>query len=152
MEFYELLQKRHSVRSFAKRQIEPDKIQKILAAIETAPSAGDLKAYHVSVTEDIEEINQLSSIGSRQEFIADAGAVFIFCANPEQSAKKYGERGKRLYALQDATIACAYAQLAATDTGLGSCWVGSFDERAVKKIIKLKNDSMVVALLPVGYE
>jgi len=56
-------------------------------------------------------------------FIASAPTVFVFCAKPQRSERKYGKRGVELYCLQDATIACAHGQLEATAPGLGSIWV-----------------------------
>ncbi|MFN7181896.1 MAG: nitroreductase family protein, partial [Planctomycetota bacterium] len=61
------------------------------------------------------------------------------------------DRGKKLYAIQDATIACAYAQLAITALGLGSVWVGAFDEKKVKQILNLPKELKPIAILPIGY-
>ena len=74
----------------------------------------------------------------------------VFCANPARSAAKYRERGTRLYAIQDATIACAFAMLAATALGLGTVWVGAFDDVAVQKVLGTR-DLLPVAILPIGY-
>jgi nitroreductase len=65
--------------------------------------------------------------------------------------ERFGERGRGLYSVQDATIACAYAQLAATALGLGSVWVGAFDPDEVRKIVGLPEAQQPVAILPIGY-
>ncbi len=80
-----------------------------------------------------------------------APLVLVFCAHPARSAKKYGQRGATLYGVQDATIACAYAQLAATALGLASVWVGAFDDEAVRAAIGAGQDLLPVAILPIGY-
>ncbi len=82
--------------------------------------------------------------------IAQAPASLVFCANPARSAAKYRNRGERLFALQDATIACAFAMLAATALGLGTVWVGAFDDGAVQRVLGV-GDLLPVAILPVGY-
>jgi nitroreductase len=85
-----------------------------------------------------------------QEFIAQAAVVLVFCACPSESAAKYGSRGKELYCVQDATIACSYAQLRVADLHLGACWVGAFDTAQVSKVLHLSNAHHPVALLPIG--
>ncbi|MEM5811448.1 MAG: nitroreductase family protein [Candidatus Aenigmatarchaeota archaeon] len=80
-----------------------------------------------------------------QDFIKEAPVVLVFCANSFRSEIRYGERGRDLYCIQDATIACTFAMLAATSLGLGCCWISAFDEKMVKSIFKIKN------LKPIGY-
>jgi len=77
--------------------------------------------------------------------------VLVFSADPVRSATRFGERGANIYALQDATIAAAYAQLAVVATGLASTWVGDFDEQRVKELLELDADLVPVSLLSVGY-
>jgi nitroreductase len=72
-------------------------------------------------------------------------------ADPPASARTYGERGATLYSVQDATIACHHAHLAAASLGLGSVWVGAFSPAQVAKALALPKDLVPVALLPVGY-
>jgi len=80
----------------------------------------------------------------------NVGLVLVFLADPERSSARYGDRGAKLYAMQDATIACAYAQLAAAELGLGSVWVGAFDEERVAKAVNAAGKKPV-AMLPIGY-
>lgn len=82
-------------------------------------------------------------------FVAQAPMVLVFCANQARSPAKYRERGASLYAIQDATIACAFAMLAATALGLGTVWVGAFDAAAVQRVGC--HDLLPVAILPIGY-
>jgi nitroreductase len=115
-----------------------------------APSAGNLQAYQVWLVRDRAVKGELVRAALEQEFIAQAPVVLVFCAAPARAAK-YGTRGETLYALQDATIAAAYAQLAAAALGLGTCWVGAFNEELVAKAVPLPPDQRAVALLPIGY-
>jgi len=86
-----------------------------------------------------------------QAFIAQAPIVLVFCTNAARSAERYGERGVRLYALQDATIAATFAMLATHDLGLATCWIGAFDDDAVHTVIKAPPQHIPVAMLPIGY-
>lgn len=149
MDFREVVQNRKSVRAYKKQAVEEEKIDKILELVNLAPSAGNLQAYKIFVVKDKNVKRELTLAAMGQECISTASIALVFCAVPEESAIKYGERGRKLYAIQDATIACAYAQLAATEMGLSSCWVGAFDEHKVQNI--LNTSLLPVAILPIGY-
>lgn len=151
MDFFEVLKKRHSIRKFKPDRIPEDKLIKIFDAINSAPSAGNLQAYEVFVVEDKESLKRLSRSAFDQEFIHQAPVALVFCANPSRSGWRYGLRGERLYSIQDATIACAYAQLSATALGLGSVWVGAFNTDEVLKVIGSPSGLIPIAILPIGY-
>ena len=150
MEFRELIEARHSVRRFAAQDIEDDKLQKILHAANRAPSAGDLQAYSIVVARSASARQALASAAFDQQSMAQAAVVLVFLAETARAAK-YGRRGEELYALQDATIACAYAQLAVDDLGLSSVWVGAFRDSAVIEAVGASAGQMPVAMLPIGY-
>ena len=138
------------MRAFKDQPVEEEKIQKILKALNSAPSAGDLQAFEVILVKEQAQKEALLEAGLRQQFLKQADFILVFLTNAKRSAK-YGERGAKLYCLQDATIACAYAQLAATAQGLASVWVGAFDEKDVVKALEIKAGLTPVALLPIGY-
>jgi nitroreductase len=148
---HEIFKKRHSVRSFQNKAIEEEKLKEILEAANSAPSAGNLKAREIVVVKDLETKNGLVKTTSGQDFIAEASVVLVFFALPEKSGKEYGERGRNLYSIQDATISASFAWLQAVDLGLSCCWVGAFDEKEVKEILKVSPDWYPVAILPIGY-
>jgi len=150
MNLFEAIEKRHSVRKYKPIPIEAEKLNKIYDAINKAPSAGNLHAYQVYTVTNSEMKQKLSKAALGQESLIQAPLVLIFCAVPARS-KKYGKRGETLYCIQDATIAAAYAQLAATALGLATCWVGAFDESEVIKALKLPIGHRPVAILPIGY-
>jgi len=151
MEFTALIGHRRSIRAFQSRSIDVEILQSIFEAVNLAPSAGNLQAYEIYVVADITQRADLARAALGQEFIAEAPVVLVFCANPARSAVRYRDRGMKLYSIQDATIACTYAMLAATDRGMGSVWVGAFDEREVRRALAIPDDLLPVALLPVGY-
>lgn len=151
MEFCNLIEARRSVRAFAPQAVTEEQLETILSAANRAPSAGNLQAYEIYVITKAETRSQLVMAAWNQEFIAQAPLVLAFCAHPARSAWRYKQRGVELYTLQDATIACTYAMLAATNLGLGSVWVGAFDEDAVRKAIDAPPEHCPVILLPIGY-
>ena len=151
MDFFEATDKRRSVRAFRAAPVEEAKLQQVLAAANQAPSAGNLQAYEIYLVRRPEQRRELARAALSQEFIAQASLALVFCAHPARSQPRYRERGASLYAVQDATIACTFAMLAATALGLGSVWVGAFDEAGVRRVIGVKDDLRPVAILPLGY-
>ncbi len=150
MDFFELIKTRCSMRAFTPQAVEDEKLQRILESINLAPSAGNLQAYEVYLVTRPEERTALMHAAWDQAFVAQAPVVLVFCTHAARSAK-YGARGADLYCLQDATIACTYAMLAATALGLGSVWVGAFDDDAVWRALGSPQGQRPVAMLPIGY-
>jgi len=151
MDYFELLDKRHSIRSYTSQPVEDEKLHAILQAANCAPSAGNLQAYEIYVVTDATRLQALARAALDQMFIVQAPVALVFCANPARCSQKYGRRGTTLYCIQDATIACAFAHLAAAALGLGSVWVGAFDEDGVRRVIGVWEDLRPIAILPVGY-
>jgi len=151
VDFFNVLKERHSVRLFQARLVEAEKLQAILEAINRAPSAGNLQAYEVYLVRQADRRADLVRGAGDQEFLAQAPIVLVFCAHAMRAETRYRERGSELYCIQDATIACTFAMLAATALGLSSVWVGAFDEKAIREIIGAPRDQRPVAMLPVGY-
>ena len=151
MDFFELVKARRSVRAYESRAVEEDKLEQILEAANRAPSAGNLQSYVILVVRNPASKQALVRAALGQDFIAQAHVVLAFFAHRLMSASKYKQRGAELYSVQDATIACAYAQLAATALDLCTVWVGAFDDAEVARILKAKPEWRPVALLPVGY-
>ena len=151
MEILEVLKKRHSVRKFKDKEIEKEKIQLILEAANSAPSAGNLQAREIFLVKDNQKKQELTEAALGQDFIAETPIVLVFFANPQRSASKYGQRGEELYCTQDATLSAAYAWLQAIELDLGTCWVGAFDDEAVKEVLEIKEDWQPVVILPIGY-
>lgn len=151
MDLFETINARRSVRAFQPDEVETDKLNAILAAMMKAPSAGNLQAFQVYVVRDRQKKQALAEAALGQTFLAQAPVVLVFCADHDRSAQHYRQRGEDLYSLQDATIATAYAQLAAAAFGLGTCWVGSFDDGKIAKILGVSDGHTPVSLLPMGY-
>jgi nitroreductase len=151
-DFFETVRHRHSVRKYhPDMPVEREKLHAILEMACAAPSAGDLQAYRVFAVQQQERREALRRAADDQAFVSEAPVCLVFCADPERSASRFGERGRRLYATQDATIAAAYAQLAVVAAGLASTWVGYFEEDKVAQALGTDPGLIPVAMLSVGY-
>ncbi len=151
MDFYSVLKARHSVRAFEDKEVSKSQIEKIIGSFMLAPSAGNLQALRVYYTKNPALKKDLAVGCLGQDSVENASVVFVFCADKQQAASRYAERGYDLYSVQDATIAAAYAQLSAAAEGLGSVWVGAFDPLEVSRIIDAEPHVVPVAVVPVGY-
>ena len=151
MEFFETVRNRHSVRKYQPREVEQDKLNQILETVNAAPSAGDLQGYQVILVRDPSTKQALSQASYGQGCLVEAPLALVFCADHLRSAGKYGKRGADLYAVQDATIATAYCQLAATALGLATVWVGAFDPKGVSAAINAPANMTPVSIVAIGY-
>jgi len=150
VDFFDVIEKRRSVRAFRADPVGDDEIEKILRAVNAAPSAGGLQAYEVIVVRRASARADLASASFGQSFVAEAPVSLVFLAHPARSAVEYGERGRRLYCIQDATIAACHAHLACVALGLSSVWVGAFSDDRVRDAVGAPRELIPVCILPVG--
>ncbi len=151
MDFEEIVEKRRSIRKFAPKDVHIEMIKKIIDIGHMAPSAGNLQARDFILIRKNNIKEELVQCALGQSFIGEAPWVIVVCANKARSAKKYGERGRELYSVQDATAAVENMLLAITGQGLGSVWVGAFDESKVSELLSIPEGVRPVAILPIGY-
>ena len=143
MELKKVIQKRYSIRSFQNIEVHTKRIEEIFELARLAPSSGNFQSFRVVVVKDSDTKKKLSHI--------EAPVILVICAVPEEQAIRYGDRGRNLYAIQDATIFAAYCQLITVDLGLASVWVGAFRESKVREILGLDDNLRPIALMPLGY-
>jgi nitroreductase len=146
MDFLELVGKRHSVRSYSDQSVEQEKLMQILEAARLAPSACNVQPWYIVVLQG-EQVKGLASAYARSWFL-EAPLVLCVCADTTAA----WARGDRVsYAMVDAAILMEHIVLAATELGLGSCWVGAFDVQALRGILQVPQHIMPVAMTPLGY-
>ncbi len=150
METFECILSRRSVRNFLRRVVSDTEITKLLEAAIHAPSSGNLQNWLFIVVRDQTKKLQLAEAALGQMWIATADVIIVVCSKTSRVMLRYGERGN-LYAIQNCAAAIQNILLAANNLGLGTCWVGAFEEDAVKRILKIPPDIDVHALIPVGY-
>jgi nitroreductase len=150
MSILKTIKERRSVRRFQKKEIPEEIIDKLIEALIWAPSAGNLQSrkFHFVFNKEIKE--RLAQAALDQRFIAQAPLVVVGCTDDEIQWK-YGERGKKLYSICDVACGIQNLMLLARDLGLGSCWVGAFDEKEVSKILNLPESLHPIVITPVGY-
>ena len=151
MDFNELVQSRRSIRKFKKQNVSKEDIIKIIKAAQHAPSGGNCQPWHFFVIFDKNIQAEIKNKSCNQAFILSAPVFIIVCADIERSEKKYGERGRDLYCIQDTAAAVQNILLCAKDLGLGACWCGDFNENTLSAILQLKNNLRPIAIIPVGY-
>ncbi len=135
MEFKEVLQNRISTRSYNGKPVTKEQVDEILTLMRLAPTARHLESYRVKVSVgDADFVEQIGNSNGQIDRIRGCGAVMVFFAEPQNVVSKYGDKDLGVFCLQDATLACAYAQLAATDLGLSTLWMGAFDDEKLKDI------------------
>ena len=151
MDLWEAISTRSSIRQFGARGVNPSTVKKILETGVRAPSAGNRQSWHFVVVRRAGIKEELSQAAFGQGAVAQAPVVIVICADPERSATKYGSRGRELYCLQDTAAAAGHMLLAATALGLGTCWVGAFDERSAALALDLPEHLRPVAMILLGY-
>jgi nitroreductase len=150
MDFFETLKARHSIRKYVEgAKVEESSLQTILEACNAAPSAGNLQGYRIIVVRSDDQKSAVAEAAYGQTFITNAGVLLAFVADFSVSAERYGDRAQ-LYAIQDASIAATVACYAATDLGLGTCWIGAFDDDQMAKVLGVPEGSRPVAIIAVG--
>lgn len=139
---------RRSTRKFSSRQVEQWKIDKILAAADTAPTAGNFQGFEIFYVKDPKVKEKLVEAANNQPYV-NTPVVLVFCMNPERVKLNFPQEILAKFSIQDATLAAAYSQLAASALGLSSIWIGMIDEEKVKVLVgtKLRPSS----LLCIGY-
>lgn len=146
----ELFARRFSCRTFTPEPVPPAVLDALLDAARWAPSAGNLQPWRFLVVHAEAVRRQLAAAAHDQAFVAEAPVTVVVCAVADESAPRYGARGRTLYCLQDTAAAVENLLLAATAHDLGSCWVGAFDEQAVSRALGLDPAWRPVAMVPLG--
>lgn len=151
MDTIECIMTRRSVRKFKEQPVEWDKIGKILDAGRYAPSSGNLQNWKFIVVSDKEKKKVIAEASAGQHWIADAPYIIVIISEPDKANRFYGIRGERLYAIQNCAAAAENMLLAAHSLGLGSCWIGAFDENKISSILNLIKEVRPHVILPIGY-
>lgn len=151
MDIYEAIKTRRSIREFQERPVEEEKIRKILEAAVQAPSAGNTQEWRFMVIKNPNLKSQISKAALGQNFIAKAPIVIVICADLKEIEMAYGRRGVELYSLLDCGIVAQNLMLSARAEGLGTCPVGAFDEKEIKRTLSLPENFRPVLIIPLGY-
>jgi nitroreductase len=147
MDFESVIKSRESIRDYADKKVEDEKINFVLECARLAPSWTNKQCWHFIVVKDKKNIKDLSKNSIINLWLKDAPVIIVACGDP----KKSGSRNNIDYYAVDVSIALQNLVLAATYKGLGTCWIGGFNEKKVKDILEIPENIKVVALTPLGY-
>lgn len=149
MDIYEAIKSRRSVRSYKTDPVSEDKLVKILDAARLAPSGKNGQPWRFLVVRDQALRKELIPACRKQAFIADAPIVIVACAKESECYQNHGGYMKSFSV--DIGIAFDHLMLTAAAEGLGTCWIGAFEEEKVKQVLNIPADLRVVALTPLGF-
>lgn len=146
MNVLEAIRERYSCRAYQDRSIEPEKLDTILEAARLAPSARNFQDWRFVVVTETETKRRLAEATNRPDVFAKASAIIAACSNSD-----YVMRCGQAIGPIDVAIALEHICLEATELGLGTCWIGSFDPDKVRRVLGIPGDIAIIELMTVGY-
>ena len=147
MDVFDAIKTRKSVREYLDKPVEDEKLNVILEAGRLAPSASNRQEWRFIVVRDPKTRRKLAEAASSQAFVGQASVVIVACAETDNHVMRCGQL---CYPI-DVAIALDHMSLVATELGLGTCWIGAFNEQRVKEILGIPEEIRVVQLMPLGY-
>jgi nitroreductase len=147
MDVMKAIQSRRSIRAYDTRGVEEEKLIRILESARLSPSAGNRQERRFVIIKDAKTRKLLSEAAKNQSFVAEAPVVIAACSVESEYVMSCGQLAYPI----DTAIAVDHITLQAVEEGLGTCWIGAFDEKKVKEILNIPDNVRVVALLPLGY-
>ena len=155
MSVMDIIRNRQSVRKYLDKPIEEDKLESILEAARLAPSSSNSQPWHFIVVKNAELKKKLVQavplgVAAINHFIEEAPVLIVGCVFPNFFQKVSALLGRENHII-DVSIAMEHMVLVAEELGLGTCWIGWFDEGKVKKLLKVPKNAKVVAMLSLGY-
>lgn len=147
MDVSRAIEVRRSIRRYKKKEIEDEKLEKILESGRIAPSAANRQQWKFLVVKDFDLKRELVDACHAQKFVEEAPVVIVACSTESEHKMPCGQFAYTV----DNSIALSFMMLQATELELGTCWLGAFDETMVKKVLKIPDKIRVVGILTMGY-
>ncbi len=143
----DIIKKRRSVRRFNGNEIPHEFMEQILEAGRWAPSGANAQPWRLIVVTEKEKLKSIAECCYYKVFksrhVGEASAAVVICADPRAGSETY---------VLDAAIAGTNMTLMATSLGIGSCWIGAFEEETLKKMLCIPGNLKIIALIALGYE
>ncbi|MBU0716934.1 MAG: nitroreductase family protein [Planctomycetes bacterium] len=149
MDVMTAIRTRRSVRSYAARPIPADVLERMQQALRYAPSACNYQPWRFIMVTDADLKQKVAQASFDQMWMAAAPVIVVGCGDLTHAYKTMGGRGNSTDI--DLAIALDHLSLAAVAEGLGTCWIGAFDEQRVKELLDVPTEIKVVAMMPLGY-
>ena len=147
MNLYDAIKARYSVRAYQDRDVEQEKIDRIMEAARLAPSASNRQPWKFVLVRDAETRKKLVSICHNQEFVGQAPVVIAGVGLSPNRIMSCGVPSDPV----DVAIAMEHIALAAVAEGLGTCWIGSFDQERICELLGIPDNAKVVQVMTLGY-
>ena len=147
MDVFTAIQGRRSIRKYKSTPVEEEKLSKVLEAARLAPSASNMQNWKFIVVRDETVRRKLAEAAGGQSWVAKAPVVIVACGTEPDGIMLCGQHRYNI----NVSIAVTHMLLEAYELGLGTCWLGRFEEDKVKKLLKIPEDVRVVAVTPLGY-
>jgi len=151
LEILDIIKSRRSIRKYLDIPVEWDKIVKILEAGKAAPSSGNLQNWKFIIIKEKSTQKQISEACLQQYWMQQAPIHIVICSKNEAMKKFYGIRGERLYSIQNCAAAIQNMILTAHAQGLGTCWVGAFEESMLASAVSIPDDVRPQGIITIGY-
>ncbi len=151
MNFDSILKKRSSIRKYSPKKISLAEVLKIAEAARYSPMAGNFPVLKIIIVGNQKKKSELAEAAAKQYFIADSSYIIVVCSEIKKLERSYEKRAEK-YSKQQAGAAIQNMLLKTTELGLASCWIGAFDENAVRTVLNIPENVEVEALLPIGKE
>ena len=146
MDVMDAVRTRRSVRGYEAAPVEDEQLATVLEAGRLAPSAKNLQEWRYVVVRDAAMREKLVAAAANQRFVAEAPVVIACCAETDNYVMRCGQLAYPI----DLAISIDHMTLAAAELGLGTCWIGSFDEAQVKALLGIPAQVRVVEILTLG--
>ncbi|MCX7913676.1 MAG: nitroreductase family protein [Thermodesulfovibrionales bacterium] len=161
MDVFEAIKTRRSIRRFADKSVTDEEINTILDTVRYSPSWANMQCWRFVVVRDKEKIKKIGELTNLESFlkpmgyttnpaskgVSEAPVVIVACADPTKSGKIW----EQSYYLTDMGIACQTLMLAVRALGLGTVFVGIFDEDGIRKLLEIPTNIRVVGVFPIGH-
>lgn len=150
MDISEAIQSRRSIRKYKPIAPSDQIIEHLIEAAMSAPSSGNLQSRYIYVVRDDELRKKMAALALDQSFIHEAPIALVVCVDL-RIEREYGERGQNLFAVLDCAAAIENLMLMAVGKGLGSCWVGAFDQSKIAELLAIPEHLRPISIVAVGY-
>ncbi|MCX6827244.1 MAG: nitroreductase family protein [candidate division Zixibacteria bacterium] len=147
MEFIDVILKRRSIRAYKRKNIPEEILMRIIESARLAPSASNLQPWKFIIIRDNKAKQEIARLAKERMWIADASVIIAGVATNPDYRMGSGQSSSAI----DIATAFAHMSLAATDEGLGTCWIGSFDSDGSKRFLGIPEKFLLVGLLTIGY-
>ena len=147
----DIIKSRRTIKHFLPKFVSWNNISKVLDAARHAPSCGNVQNWKFIVIFEPGQKQQIAELAYEQYHIAMAGVLIVVCAEVEKAERYYGARGERLYSIQNCAAAIQNMLLEAQSLGLGTTWIGAFDEEGIKSMCGIPEEVRPQAIIALGY-